>query len=274
MTGPGRDADYILGTSAEEQQRLRAQGDAVGPITERLLREAGLAPGMRVLDVGCGVGDVSILAARLVGAEGEVLGVDREAAPLAAARQRVAALGLPQVRFVQADFRELGPEHGPFDAAVGRLVLMYQADPAAALREVAGRVRPGGLLAFQEYDSTVPPASLGPLPLHAKMRHWIWETLRRSGAEIQMGFKLYPAFVAAGLPPPEMHAEAVVQTPARRQPGVALVRVLLPRIVEYGIATREEVDVDSLDGRLQRELEELGSPYVGQVVFGAWCRRP
>ena len=57
------DADYILGSSESEQERLQAQGDAIAPLTERIFRQAGIGPGMRVLDVGCGVGDVSILVA-------------------------------------------------------------------------------------------------------------------------------------------------------------------------------------------------------------------
>jgi ubiquinone/menaquinone biosynthesis C-methylase UbiE len=47
------------------------------PITERLLRSAGIEPGMRVLDIGCGAGDVSMLAAELVGSTGSVVGIDR-----------------------------------------------------------------------------------------------------------------------------------------------------------------------------------------------------
>jgi len=271
---PGKDADYILGAGADEQERLRAQGDAVGPITERLLQQAGIGRGMRVLDLGCGAGDVSILLARLVGPDGEVVGVDREAAMLDKARDRISGLGLTQVSFLESDFRRLGSQLEKFDAAVGRLVLMYQADPVEAVKAAASQVRPGGVVLFQEYDSTVPPTSLLPLPLHEQVRHWIWETLRRSGTDAQMGFQLYAVFVAAGLPAPEVRAEAIVQTPATRYPGVALVRVLLPRMVEYGIATQAEVDVDTLEQRLIAERTTANATYIGQLVFGAWARLP
>jgi cyclopropane fatty-acyl-phospholipid synthase-like methyltransferase len=56
---------------------LILQAEIVRPITERLLRQAGLKPGMRVLDLGCGIGDVSLLAAGVVGPSGLVVGVDQ-----------------------------------------------------------------------------------------------------------------------------------------------------------------------------------------------------
>lgn len=271
---PDRDADYILGTGAAEQDRLRAQGDAIAPITERLLLQAGVGRGMRVLDLGCGAGDVSILLARMVGSAGVVIGVDRDAAMLSKARDRAEQLGLTQVSFAEADFRTMGSQHGTFDAAVGRLVLMYQADPVEAVKAASSHVRPGGIILFQEYDSTVPPTSLVALPLHVQVRHWIWETLRRSGTDAQIGFKLYSVFVEAGLPAPEIRAEAVVQTPTTRYPTVPLVRVLLPRMVAYGIASEVEVDVDTLEQRLIAERQNANTAYLGQMVFGAWARRP
>jgi hypothetical protein len=69
--------NYPLGYSQTEAQRLADQAAFLEDLTEDLLRRAGLCSGMRVLDVGCGVGDVSFLAARLVGEDGVVLGVDR-----------------------------------------------------------------------------------------------------------------------------------------------------------------------------------------------------
>ena len=70
---------YILGHDPGELDRLIAQARFFGDLTEEVLRRAGVGPGMRVLDVGCGTGDVSFLAARLVGPTGSVLGVDRSA---------------------------------------------------------------------------------------------------------------------------------------------------------------------------------------------------
>jgi ubiquinone/menaquinone biosynthesis C-methylase UbiE len=77
---------------------------------ERLLIDAGIGPGMRVLDVGCGRGDVALLAAKLVGVQGEVVGIDRDPGALELARGRVRAAGLTNVTFAAGDFTAIGPE--------------------------------------------------------------------------------------------------------------------------------------------------------------------
>lgn len=77
-----------MGHNDRERRRLALQGSILNPVTEQLLRRAGLASGMSVLDFGCGVGDVSMIAARLVGSGGRVTGLDLDEPALAIARER------------------------------------------------------------------------------------------------------------------------------------------------------------------------------------------
>ncbi|WP_433894756.1 class I SAM-dependent methyltransferase [Streptomyces sp. CA-111067] len=121
------------------------------PHTDHLLRLAGLGPGMRVLDVGCGLGDVTMQAARLVGPEGHVLGADVDDDLLAAARQRAKKAGLDNVAFAYAETPGI-PVDGSVDAVIGRLILMHLKDPASAVRSLGTLVRPGGIISFQEVD--------------------------------------------------------------------------------------------------------------------------
>ncbi|HEY6892985.1 MAG TPA: methyltransferase domain-containing protein, partial [Rhodanobacteraceae bacterium] len=95
--------DYVLGSTPHEHRRLMSQARLVEPYTERFLRDAGISEGDHVLDVGCGMGDVAMILARLVGPSGAVTGIDRDAPALEAARSRVAAVGYGNVEFVQAD---------------------------------------------------------------------------------------------------------------------------------------------------------------------------
>ncbi len=133
------EVEHILGHSPSEARRLTLQADIVRPVTERLLRDAGLAAGMRVL----GIGDVAMLAAGIVGPDGAVVGVDRDegivkaareraarerAAKERAAKERAAGAGL-HIEFRQAQAED-HLELGAFDLAVGRYVLVHQADPA------------------------------------------------------------------------------------------------------------------------------------------------
>ena len=124
---------------------------AAAAIWQTFLDQGHVAATDRVLDVGCGTGDVSFLAARLVGPTGAVLGVDRSAETVEVAQGRARDAGLGNVSFVVQDLSEVTVA-APVDALVGRLVLMYLDDPGAALRRLLEGVRPGGVVAFQEMD--------------------------------------------------------------------------------------------------------------------------
>jgi len=95
--------DYPLGYSDQEARRLAEQGALLEDLTQDMLRRAGLQHGMHVLDIGCGVGDVSLLAARMVGPEGQVLGIDRAASSVETARRRARSLGETNARVEEAD---------------------------------------------------------------------------------------------------------------------------------------------------------------------------
>jgi ubiquinone/menaquinone biosynthesis C-methylase UbiE len=143
MSDTRSDPTYWFERTDAESRRLIRQSEWYDPSTRRFFMEAGIGPGMSVLDIGSGAGDVAMLAAELVGPSGRVLGLDLNPAGLAVARERAAAAGLTNVEFIEADARAVPPGQ-TFDAAVGRIVLMYMADPAGTLRAVARAVNPGG----------------------------------------------------------------------------------------------------------------------------------
>jgi len=137
---------------------------------------AALSPGERVVDVGCGGGDVAMAAAAAVGPSGSVLGIDLSPDELDVARVRAAQRGLDNVEFREADASsDLGPES--FDVLTSRFGVMFFADPVAAFAHLRTAMRPGGRLAFacwQDLEAnewmTVPRAAiasvvpLGPPP--------------------------------------------------------------------------------------------------------------
>jgi ubiquinone/menaquinone biosynthesis C-methylase UbiE len=133
---------YVLGHSPAEIQRLKNQADMLRPITERLLRNAGIGAGMRVLDLGCGAGDVTMLAAELVGPAGSILGIDRSREVLDIARERAEEAGLRQISFVRASVEEFSADD-PFDLVIGRYILVHQPEPVEVLRNAARLVRQG-----------------------------------------------------------------------------------------------------------------------------------
>lgn len=261
---------YALGSTAHEHERLQRQADVYRPATTQLLRNAGLAPGMRVLDAGCGVGDVSLIAAELVAPGGAVVAVDRDPAVLERARARCAELGAAGITFEQADLHDVS-NLGPFDAVVGRLVLMYAQDPVAMLRDLARRVRPGGIVAFQEIDLTTPVA-LPEGPLYRQMFQWMVAAFAAAGADPQMGLKLFATFRAAGLPAPELETTRLLgggpDFCAYAQ-GAMVMRSLLPLILARGIATADEIDIDTLEERVRAEAVAGGGVISMPMHVGA-----
>ncbi len=241
--------------------------------TRRLLVDAGVREGMRVLDIGCGSGNVTFLAAELVGERGRVVGIDREAAPLEVGRQRARDLGLTHVHFACTDLASPPGEDGPFDAVVGRRVLMYQPDAVASLARLADVLVPGGLIVLQEHDSTAMPICLPELPLHRRVSGWMWETVAREGADLRMGLHLAPALGKAGFKVERVRAESTVLTPEQSHPIGHILRAMRGRIVEKGVATEEELALDTLDARLAEEMRTANGTCLWEMVFGAWARR-
>jgi ubiquinone/menaquinone biosynthesis C-methylase UbiE len=265
---------YALGHTEAELRRLALQSALFGDATGDLFRRAGLAPGMRVLDLGCGAGDVSLLAAEFVGPTGSVTGIDRSADAVAWARRRAQIAGLHNLSFAAADLDGCDLS-APVDAIVGRFVLMYLRDPAATLARLRRRLRPGGCVAFVEFDTTIPGISVPEMPLVETCRRWIWAALRQSGADAAMGLKLPAVFRQAGLSLPQLSVSAAVaadaDSPAYENAAEAM-RSLLPRMEEFGIASAREVEIDTLAERLRAEARRLDGIFVYPATIGAWAR--
>ena len=266
--------EYVLGHGSEEHRRLILQSRFIGELTEIVFARAGLAPGMRVLDVGCGAGDVSLLAAAFVGAGGSVLGIDQSPESVALASERAKTAGLDNVRFEVGQLESFR-HGGAFDALVGRLVLLYLKEPAIVLRRLAELVRPGGVIAFQEMEMTTARA-VPEVPAFTQCGRWIVEAFTRAGVETSMGSRLYSIFKAAGLPEPEMISGGRVEGSAESQIFEWLagtVRSLLPMIEKTGVATREDVGIDTLADRLRAAVCEKNAVVHAPIFVGAWARR-
>jgi SAM-dependent methyltransferase len=262
---------YVLGHADVEVQRLLLQGHLYNDLTEHALRRAGLRPGMRVLDVGCGPGDVSFVAARLVEPTGTVLGVDSAAEIIEVARTRAAQQGLSVVSFQQATIADIVLDE-PVDAVIGRLILMHLPDPVAALRQFAALVRPGGLIAFGEFDMTA-AGSVPDLPVSRALVDGIAEAFRGAGLDPGFGMTLHSLFQRAGLGAPRMTLGAPVggadDAEILAYP-VEVWRLLFPVAEQSGLVTDELADFDALLPRLQHELAGSGGIVMMPALISAW----
>jgi SAM-dependent methyltransferase len=180
------------------------------------------------------------------------------------------------VSFAEADLRDF-VSGDPFDAVVGRFVLMYLANPVEAVRHLAALVRPGGMVAFQEYQLTFECLSRpNPVPAWDQWLAWVLGALDRAGVEMQMGLRLYEVFTAAGLPPPRVEMTTHFLTPADLLgPRVAAhtVRSLLPFIERFGLATAEEAGVETYAERLHADLVARGAVVSWPPAISAWTQK-
>lgn len=262
---------YPLGNTEAEHERLIRQAASLAPVSERLFREAGIGPGQRVLDLGSGTGDVAMLVAQLVGPSGEVVGVERDPRSVARARARAAEAGLHNVTFTQCDASQAASEK-TFDAAVGRLILMYLPDPVAVLRTLYRLVRPGGILAFLEPSWASCLVLTAQLPLWSACTSLIRDTFRRSGVNTEVGLDLYRMFQDAGLAAPSMRMEMPFGDDPEWICGV--LRSLLPRIEELGLPLHTLGALETLPERLRDEVVASRVAATWMALVAAWSRRP
>jgi SAM-dependent methyltransferase len=267
---------YLMGRSEAETRRLMAQHQLYSRFTRRLLEDAGIAEGMKVLDVGSGAGDVALLAAELVGPTGSVVGVDQDPGVLDTARARAEASGLTNVSFHAGDLSEGVTDDG-FDAVVGRLVLLYVPDPAETLRVLIERLKPRGIVAFGEFNFL--PESMvtrPPTPSGESLWAWMQAVVGGIGLDPATGYHLRNTFLDAGLPEPEMNVCAPVgggpDFPGYDY-GAESLRSMLPLILKLGIATEEEVEIDTMAQRLRAEVVASGGVIKTPELVGAWTRK-
>lgn len=270
---------YAFDTDRDaEDRRLIAQAALFDPLTAPHLKEAGLGPGMHVLDLGAGAGDTAMLAAGLVGPRGSVLGVERSPGAIDLARRRIATAGLDNVRLVEGDVNALDTllaAHPEIDAVIGRLILMWVPDPTSVVATCARRLRPGGLICFAEgrldYDYAAPRTRLWD-----QVQYWIEQMLSALAVEPRMGPKLHRTFRAAGLPAPQLRG-STLEASAGDAPIFFWVNVLrgcAPALAAHGIATEDELGLDTLEERLRTELADSDGVTTIPPMTVAWARVP
>lgn len=266
---------YVLGTQAEELARLEHQATVIERPTRLLLQAAGLRTGMRVLDLGTGLGHVARLAGELVGPTGSVLGVDRSPEMLTVAREKTLATGATHVTFTDGD-AAVWTAPDSFDAIVGRLVLFHVADPRAVVRHQLANLRRGGLFVAIDFDLGG-CRSEPPLPLVEDAVRWIIEAFRSAGAWPRIGASLGTILEDAGLTgTTTIGIQAYLSARDAAGPPLlgGVLRSMAPVILKRGIATDEQLGLATFDQRLRDSVRETGAVILPPTVVGAWGRTP
>ena len=266
-------SNYLLGSTDAEHERLIRQAVRLAPVTEAFFREAGIAVGQRVIDVGSGVGDVAMLLAGMVGSSGEVLGIERDAKSVARSRARVAQAGFRNITFWEGDVAECEPD-GAFDAVVGRYVLQFLPDPVAALRHLSQSLRPGGIAAFLECSFAPFIALSAHLPLWSTAVRLMHQVALGHGVRVEMGPDLFGVFNDADLPAPRMRLYMELgHDPTFTRWLADSLWSARPHFSRLRISLDPLGDLDDLQDRLQAEVASARTVVPWLPMVGAYAQR-
>ena len=258
MDGPGAggrtgvsDLEYVLSTGEAGASRLELLESLYGPATEALLGEL-IRPGASVVDVGCGIGTVVAWLCGAVGPAGSVVGLDISADQLAVASASAAERGLANVRFVEADAYATGLPRASFDLVCCWSLLSHLEDPAAAVREMAALVRPGGVLLCEDIDM----ATIHADPASDALRRVVdlfFALGRAHHCDYRVGSRLADLQAAAGLARPMVRSDQpVLRTGEGKRYWEYTFVEVAPAMITADVTTPTEVEA------LASELRRLG----------------
>ncbi|MGV9801374.1 class I SAM-dependent methyltransferase [Mycobacterium sp. NPDC003449] len=263
----------MLGSGEVEIARLQSQAAFLAAPTALLLQRGGIRPGMRVLDLGSGPGDVSFQVAEMVGPDGFVVGVDSDPAQIAVAERRLSESDMRNIAFRLGDARTFTDEE-PFDAIVCRLLLMHLPAAVDVLTHHKHNLHPGGLVVVIDYDGTG-SRTLPEVALHARILKWLRAGFEHAHADVDIGMRLPALFAQAGLSDVEAIGIQPYWAPENRHAAaylVSAVYAMKDAIVASGIATEEELGLHTLEQRLVDALTSANAVWTLPTVVGGWGR--
>lgn len=201
MTQGAGTPEYALRLSENERARYRFMAARAREDEAERWAAAGVVPGARIADVGCGPGAVLVELARIAGDGAEVIGVEPDPTARAAAEEEIAAAGLGNARVVEGTGAVTGLEPGSFDVVMIRHVLFHAgAGGPDILRHCATLLRPGGHLYAVDTDATAGRIGMtDPDPDAMEVWNLYWQFQAERGCNISIGPLLGPMLVAAGL---------------------------------------------------------------------------
>lgn len=236
--------------------------------TKQLLISSGIKKHMRVLDTGCGTGEVSILLNEIMEGTGEVVGIDISKSAVNSARTIIENKKISNIRFIAGKIESLPENLKYFDAVVGRRILMYLPDPLRTIRFLKEYLKPEGLMIFQESEVGGSGMGTDKLPKHTQVQSWVRETIIREGGNVHIGSEMYALFTKAGLNIKDIKAEVVLQTPETKNDLAQLIRIMMPRIIQTGTAAKDEIDIDNLEKVLNEEIVNSKAVFMRDINFG------
>jgi SAM-dependent methyltransferase len=262
---------YILATGGKDTERLRLLQEVYGPGTQASFARVGLKPGQRVLDVGCGSGNMACWIAEQVGPNGSVLGIDNSASQIEVAREQARSRGLANVEFQTADAYSPRLPENSFDLVYCRLVLMHLTQPVDALQSMRSLVKPGGTVLCEEMDLGCwlcdPPSAA--MNQFFELNVSLGEV---RGEHFRLGSSLHQLFREAGFGPPEVQSNFVLALRGEEKRLIAMTfDEFAPEAVRENLISQADADHVAVELRnlAENDTTLFGFPLLVQV----WSKR-
>jgi len=265
--------EYLLGHSANEEERLRRQPQELAPDSTQLLDQLNIRPGDRAIDIGCGPHGILDLLSERVGTNGKVVGVERNESTVQLARQFLAENGLRNVEVRQGDAKATGLPRASFDVVHARLVLVNVPEPQRVVEEMIALARPGGAVASHEADWGAflcdPPS-----PAWDRLLEVFMAYSRKNGIDLFVGTKTHQMFRAAGLTDIRVNPLIHAYPPghSRRNIFCDFLENVRDRILGENLMT--ETDFDERFTELRRHLDDPGTLVISHLFIQVWGRKP
>jgi len=261
---------YVLARGAAAVRRLHTLHNIYSPAGQRILRQAGLTPGMCVADFGCGVGVVTRMLAEMVGPSGSVTGIDVDGTQLEEASKLCAREGLTNTYFLEASAYDTGLPRNSYDLVYCRFLLLHLEDPLSCLREMKAVLRPGGILVVEDGDlasaKSVPPSAMDAF---ADLFGRLGPT---RGVNYSLANDLYHVVLSAGFSDAniEIHQPVVIRGQDRHFLQWS-VEEAGPALLNAGIVTAKELERTLFD--MEAVVEDPNVLILSPRMSVVWARK-
>jgi len=257
---------YVIAGGHEGKERLKLLSKVLLPTTSRLLKAAGLAKGMKCLDLGCGGGFVTALISDMVGDSGEVFAIDADDEILNLARADAQSEGRSNIQYAKLDASE-GHRENYYDFVYARFLLTHLPKPQRCLESMIRSCRPGGKVVVEDIDFTgnfCYPESQA----YQRYTELYQQVVTLRGADANIGFKLPAMFRSAGVRDVQVN---IVQPVHFEGEGKLLAAITMQRVaasvIEEKLATQAEIDavIAGLTAAAEDKDVLLSAPRIFQV---------
>jgi 2-polyprenyl-3-methyl-5-hydroxy-6-metoxy-1,4-benzoquinol methylase len=260
---------YIAKTGTAAKDRLALQHRVFSGGTETLLKMSGFQSKMRILVVGCGCGDETIMIAQKMGSEGEIVAIDVNAEQIEQAMKSAESMGLQdKVKYLNKSVYDLNDEDGNYDLILCRFVIAHLADPKNAVMILRDRLRPSGILAAQE--PIVSTCSSQPhSPALERYIGLMMEFGKVSNRDFDMAKQIPSLFQSCGLNIQSQEWQPRVFGPDKRMVTMSAVECA-PALEKAGLISQSEAKslISAIDEEVVKQQDVILFQCINMLVVG------